>query len=188
MPASAEIRHLTEEVVASFGSGIRAVETVIGNGLAILDGYRMEREAVQGSLRDRFAAVGSLRRKDFDVVMERISSFQSRREAEIKSLIREFLSRQRGVVARLLRALKAGIAEEEVERSKTELAAMIEKAKHEIGAFQREQERIRETFARFATGQKQTSAREFKRAVELLAIELLGSASTVGRLTAVGER
>lgn len=187
MFASAEIHHLTEEVVASFGSGIRAVETVIGSGLDILDGYRMEQEAVQGSLRDRFAAVGSLRRKDFDVVMERILSFQSRRETEIKSLIREFLSRQRGVIARLLCALKVGTVEE-VGRSKTELAAMIEKAKHEIEAFQREQGRIRETFARFETDRKQPSAREFKRAIEVLEIELLGSASTVGRLTAVGEQ
>lgn len=186
MFASAEIRHLTEEVVASFGSGIRAVETVIANGLEILDRYRLEEEAVQGSLRERFAAVGSLRRKDFDGVMERILSFQSRREAEIKDLIRKFLSRQRGLVARLLAALKAGIAEE-VERSKMELAAVVQEAKEEIEVFQREQGRIRETFARFETGQRQVSAHEFKRAIELLEIELLGSVSTAGRLRAVGE-
>lgn len=182
MPASAEIRHVTEELVASFGSGIRAVEAVIGRGLETLDGYRMEQGAVVESLRERFAVGGSLRRKDFDGVMERILSFQSRRESEIKALIRDFLSRHQEVAAALLCAVQLGKSEE-VERAGTELAAMAEAARKEIEAFQKEQARIRRTFARFETGEKQASAREFKKAVEQLERELLGSAPT-----AVGSR
>src|SRR3990167_5126909 len=108
MPVQDEIRNLTDGVVASFDSGIEAVGTVIEKGLELLDGYRMEQEAVRGSLREALASVGSLRHKDFDLVMERILTFQSHRESEIKTLIRAFLTRQRELAGRMRRSLKAG--------------------------------------------------------------------------------
>lgn len=178
MPAQEEIQKLAEGVIASFDSGIGAIETLIDKGLEILDGYRLEQEAVRWSLRETLTSVGNLRRKDFDGVMERILAFQGLREVEIKRLIREFLGRQRELTGRLQRSLRAGIFQE-VERIKNELAEMIEEARVGIQSFQREQERIRQTFESLEGRRGEIAAREFKKVIQDLEKELLGE-ETVG--------
>ena len=72
-----EIKNMTEGVVSSFESGIETVGHLIEKGLELLDGYRAEQKAIHGSLRESLASVGSLRKKDFDGVMERISEYFS---------------------------------------------------------------------------------------------------------------
>lgn len=160
-----EIRNLTEGVVASFESGIDAVGLLIEKGLEILDGYRREQEAIRGSLREAFAEVGSLRRKDFDGVMERILIFQSQRESEIKRMIKDFLSRQKTLTQRLKRSLAAGISEE-VERCKGELSRMIGGVREEILSFQKEQDLVRTSFADLEARKDQITAREFKETIQ----------------------
>lgn len=179
-----EIRNLIEGVVTSFASGIGAVGALIDNGLEILEGYRREQEAIRGSLREALASVGSLRRKDFDGVMERVLTFQSLREADIKTLIREFLGRQRELAARLKRSLEAGIFPE-VERIKNELAGMIAEARGEIQSFQREQERIHKAFMDLEDRKGKISAQEFKAVIHGLETDLLG---TDAQRNVVGER
>lgn len=181
-----EIKNVTKEVVASFNSGIEAVGLLIEKGLELLDSYRREQEAVRGSLRDSLASVGSLRHKDFDGLMEGILTFQAEREGEIKSLIKNFLGRQRELAARLRRSLEAQIFEE-VEKSKQGLSEMFEKAKLEILAFQKEQEKIRETFQGLETRKENITAREFKKAIQDLEGELFGLPFQTAKLERVGE-
>lgn len=169
-----EIRNLTEGVVASFETGITAVGVLIDKGLEILDGYRREQEAVRCHLRERLATVGSLRRKDFDGVMEKILRFQSEREREIQVFIRDFLNRQREITSRLRRSLEAGIFQE-VERIKGELAGLIDEARGEIVSFQVEQGKISEMFARIESSSATLSARELKQQVQELETELFGA-------------
>lgn len=168
-----EIKNLTKEVIVSFGSGIATVGHLIEQGLEILDGYRKEEEAVRGSLRESLASIGSLRRKDFDDVMEGILVFQSQKEAEIKTLIKGFLGKQRDLTNRLGRCLEAGIFDE-VERIKTELAKVINEAREEILSFQKDQEKIRKTFLNLEAKKAEISPREFKKVINDLEEELTG--------------
>ena len=177
MSVPSEIQSLTKGVVASFESGIDAVSHLIGKGLEILDGYRAEQDAIRGSLREAFASVGSLRRKDFDGVVERILTFQLQRESEIKRLIREFLGCQKELTRRLRRSLEAGILEE-AKRCKAKLGEIIEKAREEISAFQGEQETIRKTFEGLEARKAEITAREFKKVIQDLETELLGTDDT----------
>jgi hypothetical protein len=140
-----KIKNLTAGVVTSYDSSLSAVELLINKGLELLDGYRAEEAAVRGSLRDSLTSIGKLRRKDFDILVEPILEFQLRREKEIKSLIKKFLSSQGELTQKLKRSLEAGNLQE-VEQTKGKLTRIIEAAKSEILAFQREQARIRETF------------------------------------------
>lgn len=168
-----EIRNLTEGVVASFEEGINAVGHLIEQGLGLLDGYHREQEAVQGRLREALATVGSLRRKDFDGIMEGILVFQSGRESAIETLIKVFLRKQKELAARLKRSLEAGIFQE-VDRCKVELSTMIDEAREEIVSFQREQQKIRSTLVTLEA-QGQVSAKEFKLVIQDLETELLGT-------------
>lgn len=174
MSVPEEIRKLTEEVVASFGSGVGTVGHLIDKGLELLDGYQREEEAVRSRLRESLASVGSLRHKDFDGIMEQILSFQSRREAEIKGLIRAFLARQGELAATLKRCLEGGLFEE-ARRIKKELAEKIEEARQELLSFQGEQRLIRATFATLEEKNGQVSGREFKKAIQDLEVELFGA-------------
>lgn len=179
-----EIKNLTEGVVSSYDAGIAAVGHLIEKGLDLLDGYRSEQEAIRGSLRESLATVGSLRRKDFDEVMEQILEFQSRRETEIKGLIRSFLSRQRDLTGMLRRSIGAGILKE-VERVKEELSQMIEKAREAILSFQGEQEKIRKTFESLEARKGEIAGRELKRVIGDLEMELMGKTAVSDQRSAV---
>ncbi|MBI2336716.1 MAG: hypothetical protein HYU97_08150 [Deltaproteobacteria bacterium] len=159
--------------MASFELGVNAVGRLIEQGLELLDGYRREQEAVQGRLRNALTLVGSLRRKDFDGIMGRILAFQLSRESEIKTLIRESLKKQRGLAARLKHSLEAGIFQE-VERCKEGLSRLIDEAREEIFAFQREQEKIRSALEALEANTL-VSAREFKKVIGDLETELFGA-------------
>lgn len=171
-----EIRNLAQGVVASFESGVGTVGLLIDKGLEILDGYRREQEAIRGQLRERLATVGSLRRKDFDGMMEKILCFQSDREREIQTFIRDFLGRQKEMTSRLRRSLEAEILQE-VERIKGELAGLIDEAREEIVSFQGEQEKIRKMFAWIESSCGTLSAGEFGKKVLDLEKELFGTGS-----------
>lgn len=174
-----EISNLAQGVVASFESGIGVVGLLIDKGLDILDGYRREQEAVRGQLRERLATIGSLRRKDFDGMMEKILGFQSDREREIQTFIRDFLGRQKELASRLRRSLESGIFQE-VERIKGELAALIDEARKEILSFQVEQEKIRKIFTWIESScgtLSAGSAGEFRKQVQDLEKELFGTES-----------
>lgn len=174
MSVPEEVRKLTEEVVASFSSGIGTVGHLIEKGLEILDGYRREEEAVRSRLRESLASIGSLRHKDFDEIMERVLGFQSRREVEIKTLIRAFLARQGELSGTLRRCLEGGLLQE-AERLKEELAGKIEEARQELLSFQGEQGLIRRTFASLEERNGQVSGREFKKAIQDLETALFGA-------------
>lgn len=174
MSVPEEIRRLTGEVVTSFGSGVGTVSHLIEKGLEILDGYRAEEAAVRSRLRESLASVGSMRHKDFDGIMERVLDFQSRREVEIKTLIRAFLARQGELSGTLRRCLDGGLLQE-AERLKEELAGKIEEARRELLSFQKEQELIRATFASLEEKNGQVSGREFKKAIRDLETELFGA-------------
>lgn len=169
-----EISHLTGGVVTSFESEIAAVELLINKGLDLLDGYRREEDAIRGSLRESFASIGSLRRKDFDDVMGRILAFQTGRETEIKRLIRGCLARQKDLAGRLKRSIEEGILEE-ADRCKKELSKIIESSKEAIIAFQVEQERIRKTLTRLEVNKEKVSVREFRQVIQDLETELFGA-------------
>lgn len=165
MTPSSEIKEITEGLVTSFDTGVEAVRVLIENGLVLLDGYRAGQNAIRGSLRERLAAVGSLRRKDFDGLMEGVLKFQSEREGEIKGMIRGFLTEEKGLTARLRRTIHAGLFHE-VEGVKRELAALIERTRAEIVAFQGEQEAIRQTIsALLEENPSEITTREFKHAI-----------------------
>lgn len=174
MSVPEEIRKLTEEVVASFGSGVGTVGHLITKGLEILDGYQREEEAVRSRLRESLASVGSLRHKDFDGIMEQVLDFQSRREVEIKGLIRTFLARQGELSTTLRRCLEGGLLQE-AGRLKEELSGKIEEARRELLSFQKEQELIRATFASLEEKKGQVSGREFKKAIQNLETALFGT-------------
>lgn len=173
MSAPEEIRNLTEGVVASFDSGIDAVSLLIEKGLELLDGYRQEEEAIRGSLKESMAALGSLRRTDFDCVTERVLNFQLERERTIKLLIKNFLVRQKDLARRLRRSLQAGLLEE-VRKIQEELGAMIEGSRTEIVDFQQEQRQIRETFQQLESHKEKLQVKDFKKAIQDLETTLMG--------------
>lgn len=183
MSVPSEIRNLTSEVVASFESGIGAVGALIEKGLELLDGYRMEQEAIRGHLREKLASMGSFRRKDFDSVIGRILDFQLRRETEIKTLIRSFLARQRELTSRLNRSMQANLFEE-MERCKKELSFLIERVRSEIQVFQKEQQKIRAAFRTFEE-KDEVSGREFRKSIQNLEGELIGQSAVKQQVNAL---
>jgi len=103
------MRELVQAIIASYEARIASVERIFEATHEMLEGFKSQREKVRAELREILARGESLRRKDFDVMMGGVLSYQERREREVKSAIRQYLREQKEMAA----ALKEGLAKGE---------------------------------------------------------------------------
>jgi seryl-tRNA synthetase len=106
-----EIGRLAREVIASYEARISWVERIVEATHEMLETFRRQREAMRAQLRETLARVASLRRRDFDAMMEGILVRQEERERAIKETIKDYLAEQRALAAALKEALARGEAE-----------------------------------------------------------------------------
>lgn len=173
MAVSNEIQGMTEGILSSFEAGIGAVELLIEKGLGTLDEYQRGQVAIREDLRERLASAGNLRRKDFDVLVEKILAFQAHRERDLKELVRTFLAAQKALAGRLKKSLQSGILDEGG-RCKQEIAQMTEQARTNVLMFQLEQDHIRVTFQELQAQKDGISVRHFRQVIGDLEKTLIG--------------
>jgi len=103
-----DIKRLTNEVVFSYESRISEVGIIIDNTYRILEEFKTKRNEMSNQLKENLAKEGSLRKKDFDSMMEEILSRQDEREKQVKDLLRIFLEEQKEVAQTIKKNLAEG--------------------------------------------------------------------------------
>ena len=103
-----DIKRLTNEVVFSYESRISEVGIIIDNTYRILEEFKTKRNEMSNQLKENLAKKGSLRKKDFDSMMEEILSRQDEREKQVKDLLRTFLEEQKEVAQTIKKNLAEG--------------------------------------------------------------------------------
>jgi len=103
-----DIKRLTKEVVFSYEYRISEVGIIIDNAHRILEEFKTKRNEMSNQLKGNLAKEGSLRKKDFDRMMEEILSRQDEREKQIKDLLRTFLEEQKEVAQTIKKNLAEG--------------------------------------------------------------------------------
>jgi uncharacterized phage infection (PIP) family protein YhgE len=109
-----QMRNLTQDLIASYDARVDTIGTIIDNTYQALDDFKDKRAKLSGELKETLAKRGSLRKKDFDRMMNGILLSQEEKEKEVKQSLKNFIGEQK----KEARELKDALTKGEVERIK----------------------------------------------------------------------
>lgn len=105
---SEELKSTIEVILDSYKARVRVAGGIIEDTNNILNAFANKREAMNGMLKGALAKVASLRKKDFDKMMEEIIARQTQKEEYVKQVLEDFMEGERNVVSRLEKLLGKG--------------------------------------------------------------------------------
>lgn len=194
MGLAEEMVRLARELIASYEARVSSVEHIIEATHEMLEAFRSQREAMRIQLRETLARAASLRRRDFDAMMQGILVGQEERQERIKEAMRGYLSEHKATAQALKEALslrlgrtqaglpvcdaQAGLANGEAKRIETveellgEIVARRQQREQEVTAllaeFQREQEEIARALGGLLSNGGSLKVKEFKATLKLI--------------------
>ncbi|MFA4828988.1 MAG: hypothetical protein WC855_09295 [Thermodesulfovibrionales bacterium] len=125
------MKNIAENIIFSYEARIQSIGDIFDNTHLLLRGFqdsfldtldtKQEREKFSAELRENLAKNESLRRKDFDNMMQGILSTQDEREKEVRSILKNYLNEHKEMAFALkenLSKVKDALARGEVERVK----------------------------------------------------------------------
>lgn len=122
-----EMRNVAQDLIASYDDRVDAIGAIIENAYQVLEDFKDKRAKLSHELKETLATRHSLRKKDFDRMMNGILLSQEEREKEVKQSLKNFIGEQK----KEARELKDALTKGEVERiKKTQIG--IEKGIAEI--------------------------------------------------------
>ena len=168
MGTAEEMARLARHVIASYEARVSSVEQIIEATHEMLEAFRSQREAMRTQLRDTLAKAASLRRRDFDAMMQAILADQEERQERVKEAMRGYLREHKATA----QALKEALAKDEAKRVGTveellgEIMARQEKREREVRAllaeFQREQEEMAHALGGLLSNGGSIKVKDFK--------------------------
>lgn len=102
------LKNLVEEIIASYDARTRIVGEIVEDTHQMLDGFKEKRQEMSDNLREVLAKFESLRKKDFNVMMQDILLTQQKREESVKKMLADFREEEARVAERLRELLKRG--------------------------------------------------------------------------------
>ena len=169
-----EMGRLAREVIASYEARVSSVEQIIESTHELLETYRSQREAMRVQLKETLARAASLRKRDFDVMMNGILAHQQEREKRVKDSMREYLQEQRALAGTLRETLAKSEAGRigSVKELLAEITARREEREQEVRSrlaeFQREQEEMARALGRFLSNGASLKVKEFRAALSAI--------------------
>jgi len=159
------LTNIAENIVAAYEARSRSTESLFAATHQILEGFqnsffdtRQEREEINARLRESLSRNESLRKKDFDRMMQGILCAQEERERKVREELNGYLAEQREMIHTLgenLAGFKDALAGGEAQRLKEfqiwiqEVLARQDERKNqvtmELKEFQRQQQELART-------------------------------------------
>ena len=103
-----DLKNLAEDIIASYGARKKIVNEIVEDTHKMLDSFKSKREEMSGNLREILAKFESLRKKDFNAMMQDILITQQKREDSVKKMLADFREEETRVAERLKELLKKG--------------------------------------------------------------------------------
>lgn len=162
MPSAKDMKDVVENILSSYEMRIQSIGAIFDTTHQLLQSFqhsfldtRQEREKINDRLRESLAQNESLRKKDFDIMMQEILSTQDEREKEVRDLLNSYLNGQKEMAQSLrnnLANIKDALAKGQVQRAKEfqtvikDILAKQEKRKQEaifrLKEFQKNQQEM----------------------------------------------
>ena len=105
---NSELENTVEVILDSYKARVRIAESIIEDTNNVLNAFADKREAMGGMLKGALAKVASLRKKDFDGMMEEITARQIQKEEYVKQVLGDFVEGERNVIKGLEKLLVKG--------------------------------------------------------------------------------
>lgn len=105
--------------MASYDVRTKFINEIVKDTHETLDGFKKKREEMSDNLREVLAKSESLRKKDFNAMMQDILMTQHKREENVKKMLADFREEETRVVERLRDLLEKGKAIQLVDFKKT---------------------------------------------------------------------
>ena len=164
MSLAEEMKNIVEEIVTSYETRIQSIGSIFDTTHQLLEGFhdsfldtKKVRETLNAELRENLAKNESLRRKDFDNMMQDILSTQDEREKEVRNLLKGYLNEQKEMVHTLrdnLAKVTDGLAKGEAGRVKEfqgmikEILAKQDERKEEVISKLKEFQKVQQEMAK----------------------------------------
>jgi soluble cytochrome b562 len=163
MQLAANNESILEDIIFSYETRIQSIEAFFEATHQVFQGFqdslvntRQEREKINSQLRESLAKNGSLRRKDFDKMMNVISLHLDESEQQVRKLSQEYLGEQTKLMQQLregLRNFKDALTKGQVQKVR-ELQTLIKEILTRQGESKIE---VTSKLKEFQQGQQQTS-------------------------------
>lgn len=108
MGIAEDMKRIAEDLVFSYQSRISTVSTIIENTNQLLEDFKTRRNEMSNQLKETLAKEESLRKKDFDKMMNNILPRQDEREKEVKNLLKTFFEEQKEIAEVIKKNLAEG--------------------------------------------------------------------------------
>lgn len=182
-----QMRNVAQDLIASYDARVDAIGTIMDNTYQVLDDFKDKRVKLSAQLKETLAQRGSLRKKDFDRMMNGILLSQEEKEKQVKQSLKNFLREQK----KEARELKDALTKGEVERIKKAQIG-IKKGIAEIGrllkSFCEQHERITRELRKLLTKGNDLEIKDFKDMTRNLQTLTIGKeVKKMGNLDALGQ-
>lgn len=174
MGMAEEMKRLAWEIAASYEARVSSVEQIIEATHEMLEAFRGQREAMRTQLRETLARASSLRRRDFDAMMQGILARQEEREKAVKRMVKAYLREQRemamGLRERLAKSESEGIGDfkamvEDIRARQLERELEI---KTLLAHFRNEQEEVASALRKLLSNGGSMRVKEFKATLQAI--------------------
>lgn len=182
MPLIEKMGDIVDDIVSSYEARIQSIGAIFDTTHQLLEGFqesfldtKQEREKLSAELRENLVKIESLRRKDFDNMMQGILSIQDEREKEVRSIFKNYLNEHKEMAVALrenLSKVKDALAKGEAERIKEfqalikEILAKQDERKNEVTSklkeFQKEQQEVAKRLKELLAKGNQLRIRDLK--------------------------
>ncbi|MCF7791599.1 MAG: hypothetical protein K9L78_02005 [Victivallales bacterium] len=105
--AAENMKNIAEEVLRFYESSIDKVSTMVNSTNRILNEFRVERNTANSTLKDSLAKEKSVRKKDFDNILDEMIPFHDEKEEQIKTTLNDFLNEQKKAAETIKRKLSS---------------------------------------------------------------------------------
>jgi hypothetical protein len=182
MPLAKDMKNIVDQIVSSYETRIQSIGTFFDTTHQILLGFqdslldtKQEREKLNAELRESLTKNESLRRKDFDNMMQGILLTQDEREKEVRNLLNSYLHEQKEMAQDLrenLEGFRDSLAKGEAQRVKAfqemikEILVKQEERKDEVTGrlkeFKKEQKMLASRLKELLSKGEELRIRDFK--------------------------
>ncbi len=156
-----QMRDVARDLISSYDARVDAIGTIIDNTYEILEGFRDKRAKLSRELKETLAKRESLRRKDFDRMMNEILSDQEKREKEIKQSLKNFLEEQKIQAGELRDALMKDEADR-MRKAQIKIEKGIEDIKVLLKNFCIQQEGLTEELRKLLNKENNLKIKDFR--------------------------
>jgi hypothetical protein len=186
MPLVQDTKNIVEDIISSFETRLEGMGVIFDATHQILQGFqdsfidkKQEREKLTVELRNNLAKNNSLRKNDFNNMMQDILSIQDNREKEVRNLLNRYLNERKEMAQALrgnLEKFKDSLAKGEIQRVREfqnllkEVLDEQDKRKEEVTsklkAFQKEQKEMAKSLKELLAKDKELRIKDLRSTLE----------------------